>query len=125
MPAANASASTRCRPHSERALQAETIGTRTGGAVIKDLFAPGRGECIELQRRIMIDRTDAGMADEGHECPPFRPAIILSDVPFSDQHFRTEREWPFIERLTDTPQERAAVEATRHINLIVPNRGIM
>jgi len=37
-----------------------------------------------------LDLADAGIADEGHTCPPLRPAIILFDFPPIGPYFRTE-----------------------------------
>src|SRR5208337_466175 len=47
----------------ERRSQSRTIGPRPGGAIFKHLRASGCRECVELQRRVLVDRADARVAD--------------------------------------------------------------
>ena len=77
----------------ERLAQARSIGTSAGSALLEDLCATGRGESVELQRRILVERADASVAEEHHwgVCPSFRPAIMVSDSPLRVQRFRTDR----------------------------------
>jgi hypothetical protein len=56
-----------------------------------------------LQRRVLVDRADAGIADVCQGiCPFSRPTTILSALPFAFQGFRTFRARPFNVRLTDS-----------------------
>src|SRR3954447_5301997 len=89
----------------ERALYARTIGARTGRMILKNLVASRRSKCIELQRRVLVEGADAGVASERHP-------VLLSVYP-SGNHIvriavynkvsRTEGGGPLNERLADTP----------------------
>ena len=58
--------------------------------VLADFRAFGQCEGVELQRWVLIYRTDAGVTSIGQGiCPFFRPAAILSGSPSDVQGFST------------------------------------
>ena len=92
----------------ERLAQARSIGTSAGGALREDLCATGRGESVELQRRILVERADASIADERHG--------FLSVFPSGNHAVRLAVEspaFPVRSPLTATALTRAARTASR------------
>jgi len=75
----------------KRGPQPGAIGPCSRGKILEDLHAPCR-RSVELQRRILVDRADACVADICHgRCSFSCPEIILSDFSLKVQGFRTFR----------------------------------
>ena len=79
----------------KRLLQPWPIGARTGSTIFKHLGAPRGGECIELQRWVLIEGADPGVSDmcQGRVRSPVRQSYCPTSHRRSrvSGHFRGDR----------------------------------